>query len=76
VKNFHILGNWVVWKVGKGNKLLVGEDHWIGCCGKFRLLEASCLSLHEKWITRLRDAATFVVLEIGIQGWKFVEDLQ
>jgi hypothetical protein len=46
----------VAWKVRKGNKLVIREDPWIGCRGNFRLSEALRLSLHEKGITRLRDA--------------------
>jgi hypothetical protein len=39
VKAFPLLGQWVVSKVGRGNKVCIGEDFWIGCRGTYMLLE-------------------------------------
>ena len=29
VKAYEILGTWVAWKIGTGNRLLLGEDPWV-----------------------------------------------
>jgi hypothetical protein len=66
----------MAWKIGKGNKLVIGKDPWIGCNGNYRLSKPLLLSLHEKGLTRLEDVATYVVFGSGIQGWKSAEDLE
>jgi hypothetical protein len=34
---FHLVGNWLIWKVGKGEKVQIGLDPWIGSKGLHRL---------------------------------------
>lgn len=36
---FLLVGRWLVWKVGKGSKVRLGEDPWVGCEASYRLLE-------------------------------------
>jgi hypothetical protein len=35
--NFQLIGNWLIWKVGRGDKVQIGIDPWIGSKGQHRL---------------------------------------
>jgi hypothetical protein len=47
-KFFPIIGDWLIWKVGKGSNILIGKDPWIGCSNKHMLPEALILSLNQR----------------------------
>lgn len=34
---FPLVGNWLIWRVGRGTKMKVGLDPWIGCGEDYRL---------------------------------------
>jgi hypothetical protein len=76
VKAYDILGHWVVWKIGRGTKLIVGKDPWIGCSGNYNLSEPLRHALQVKGITCLVDATNLMVQEVGIQSWKNAESLE
>jgi hypothetical protein len=31
-----LLGHWLVWEIGKGFRVRIGEDPWMGCKGNYR----------------------------------------
>jgi hypothetical protein len=35
---FHLVGNWLIWQVGKGDKVQIGLDPWVGNKGMHILL--------------------------------------
>jgi hypothetical protein len=37
VMAFPLIGNWLVWKIGRGNKVQIGLDPWIGSNDAYRL---------------------------------------
>jgi hypothetical protein len=37
VEAFPLVGEWVVWKIGDGKNVRVGEDPWMGAGNNFRL---------------------------------------
>jgi hypothetical protein len=39
INSFHIIGDWLIWKVGNGSKVLIGKDPWIGCANSHILPE-------------------------------------
>jgi hypothetical protein len=32
-----LVGNWLVWKIGRGEQVLIGLDPWIGCKEAYKL---------------------------------------
>ena len=57
---FDIVGNFLVWNIGNGNVVRIGEDPWI-CC-KWRH------SLPSYMIEKLHLAGFFVLSDIGLHG--------
>lgn len=54
---FPLVGKWLVWKVGKGNKVTLQEDHWLGCGDSFRLSRNLFQTLQEKGLYKLPHVA-------------------
>jgi hypothetical protein len=42
---FHLVGNWFLWQVGKGDRLEIGLDPWVGYRGRHRLSPQLILEL-------------------------------
>jgi len=47
IKSFSLIGDWLVWRVGRGDNIRIGEDPWVGCEGKHRIPPPLVLSLRE-----------------------------
>ena len=50
-------GNWVAWKVGRGEKIILWMDPWIGCARNHMMYEPPRNVLNTMIIIRLRDDA-------------------
>lgn len=37
MKGFPLVGKWMAWKVGKGDRVEIDEDPWIGHLGDYRI---------------------------------------
>jgi hypothetical protein len=70
VKAFPLLVKWLVWKVGRGNEVKIGQLSWMGCIGTFRLSGPLKHALHNLEIYSLADAADQGNRSIRNQGWK------
>jgi hypothetical protein len=55
VEAFPLVGDWVVWKIGDGKKVRVGEDPWLGAGNYFRLSPPLIQSLRNNNIHSLHD---------------------
>jgi hypothetical protein len=75
VKAFPLIGKWTAWKIGRGNKVIIVEDPWIGCKGNYRLSKEMITDLHLLRIYSLEYAVTNDGRNIWSQGWKLVRDL-
>jgi hypothetical protein len=58
VNVFTLIGKWLAWKVGRGNKVRIEENPWIGCMGNYRLSGLLLEVLHDSGIFSLEDAAS------------------
>ena len=58
IKSFVVIGENLVWKVGDGKRVSVGEDPWLGCNGGYRLSEPLVASLRQCGITFLYQLAS------------------
>lgn len=66
---FPLVGNWLVWKVGRGTKVKVGEDPWIGCGEDFRLTVRVIQFLTNSGYYRLNQIADTYMSIIWNQKW-------
>jgi hypothetical protein len=48
-----LVGKWTAWAVGKGNKLRLGEDPWIGVSGNYTLSAPLLARLHDMGVHTL-----------------------
>ena len=55
---FLLIDKWVTQKICKGDKLILGENPWIGFNGNCRLSPVLIERLHAEGFTRLSDVAT------------------
>jgi hypothetical protein len=65
-----MVGNWIVWKIGDGSRVRVGEDPWLGVGDNFRLLEPLHQLLRIQNVITLRDASVGNPQPRGWEGWK------
>ena len=59
-KSFDVIGENLVWKVGNGRRVRVGEDPWLGCNEGFRLSELLVVSLRQRGVNYLYQLASLV----------------
>lgn len=52
-KAFPLIGRWLVWKVGKGNKVKTVEDPWLGYPESFILSDPLINYLHSRFLAWL-----------------------
>jgi hypothetical protein len=45
---FDVIGDGLAWRVGDGNKLCLGNDHWMGSGGAHLIIDPLIQSLQEK----------------------------
>ena len=67
VKAFPILERWVPWKIGKGNRVRLGEDPWIGVGYKYSLSVNLKSALKARGHTSLANIGLQVALARGRQ---------
>lgn len=67
---FPMVGSWLVWKVGKGNRVRLGVDPWVGCGKNYRLSENLVNILGEKGYFTLSKVAHHDCTTIWNQEWK------
>jgi hypothetical protein len=48
INYFHIVGDWLIWKIGNGSKVLIGKDPWIVCSNNHLLPEDLITSLNHR----------------------------
>jgi hypothetical protein len=48
INSFHIIGDWLIWKIGDDSKVLIGKDPWIGCANNHLLPEELVISLNQR----------------------------
>jgi hypothetical protein len=53
---YHLIGDFLCWKIGNGSKVRIGEDPWIGGGGGFKLLNSLIEDIHLKGVFSLWDA--------------------
>ena len=64
------MGNWLVWKVGNGERVRVGSNPWVGSGEDYKLLENLIASLQVKGIYNLAQATFSEFSSIWHQQWK------
>ena len=74
-KAYDILRSWVACKIGKGIKMKISEDSWIGYCGNYKILEPLWLQLYELGITSLDLVLGALNQGMRIQVWKLARYL-
>ena len=75
VRAFLVLGKWVVWKIGRAYRLILGEDPWVGFKGNFRLIVEVKVDLQFQGLSRLVDKEIQGDSRGWHQSWKSVNDL-
>lgn len=59
ITTFPLVGNWLVWHVGKGDKVQIGLDPWIGSGGLHRLPSLVIRDLRDKRFDTSRQIASW-----------------
>ena len=57
IATFDAIDEWIIWKVGNGRRLKIGQEPWIGC------YVAHKISLH--MISSLRDQGLLHLIQVG-----------
>jgi len=56
--SFPLMGVWIVWWVGNGRSIQIGEDHWEGSYRDFKLSKELVDIIHNMGVYSLRDATS------------------
>jgi hypothetical protein len=72
---FHLVGNWLIWKVGKGEKVQIGLDPWIGSKGLHRLPPWLIQDLRSKGFYTLRQIVNWERSTNWQQQWLTWEEM-
>ena len=75
VKAFHLIDDWLTWKVRNGHQIHLGEYLWVGCKESYRIPTNLIESLHDKVLLYLSQVAGNESLTIWIQEWKNVDNI-
>jgi hypothetical protein len=54
---FPIIGEGIVWKVGNGKRVTLGEDPWVGCCLNFEFPLHKLIHLRDRGFYKLGHVA-------------------
>jgi hypothetical protein len=75
VEAFPLVGNWMVWCIGNGEKVRLGEDLWLGVGNNYKLSPPLLLFLKDKNLCFLSDLNTGYPHIRGRLGWKNANSL-
>ena len=75
MKAFPLLGKWLLWKIGRGNKVTIWEDPWISCNDLYTLLDYLRNELLNKEIHNIAKATDHDSSDIWKWGWKTIVKL-
>ena len=56
--SFSILGNWLVWKVGRGERIRIGKVPWVDSGNEYKLSKTIINILHNEGIFSLAQATS------------------
>eukprot|EP01018_Ginkgo_biloba_P034237 Gb_24170 [translate_table: standard] len=66
---FPLVGTWLVWTVGRGNRVRLEEDPWAGCGGFHRLSEGLLQGLQERGLFNLCQVVDPGLSSVWRQEW-------
>jgi hypothetical protein len=69
---FPLVGRWLIWKVGRGNKVRLGEDPWVGYGVSYRLSENLVQIIRVKGYYKLCQVVDRDLTTIWKHEWKDV----
>ena len=72
---FNVIREWLVWSVGDGNKVRLGDEPWIGICGAHMLPLAIKEGLRDQGLVMLGEIGDVVNSTPFRQAWIQVEDI-
>ena len=73
--SFHLIGYFLVWKIGNGAKVCIGMDPWVGCKWRQWLPSHLIDFLHSAGYFFFKDVGTLTVSYLMEQGWLSSDDL-
>jgi hypothetical protein len=57
---FPLIGNWIIWKIGNGDQVLIGIDSWIGCKENHKTPTHLIHKLHRNGLYTLKQVAHII----------------
>jgi hypothetical protein len=75
IKSFHVIGDGLAWKIGRGDKLRIGSDPWPGSGLAHSLSQELQDHLHTQGLYKLNQIVDPGSTNIWHQGWHSVETL-
>eukprot|EP00253_Pinus_taeda_P001568 PITA_01568 len=76
LESFKVIEKGLAWKVGKGEKVKIGKDPWIGCNENYVLSPGLVQQLEEKGLLFLNQVASPGTSSIWGQAWKNGDELE
>ena len=76
VLDFPVVGKWLVWKVGYGSKVKLGEDPWTSSDTNHRLPSTLVNTLRSNGLYFLNQVGVKRNINSGRQEWLNVEDIE
>jgi len=70
-----LLGSLLSWKIGRGDRIRIGEDSWMGSTRNCRLLEALNIVLVSKEIYCSIEATNPKTTSVWNQAWELEDQL-
>jgi hypothetical protein len=75
IKSFHVIGDGLAWKIGRGDKLRIGSDPWLGSGNAHSLSQELQYHLHTQGLYKLNQIVDPGSTNIWHQGWHSIETL-
>ena len=73
VGDFPFIEKWLDWKMDKYDKVIIGEDPWVGCYANYMFPNLLLLSFHNHNIFRIENVNVLDINSIWNQGWNLLD---
>jgi hypothetical protein len=75
VDSFPLVGKWIVWRIGNGRKICIGEEPWVRADEDYKLSKEVRKFLARKFVFSLWDSRVLDLVHMGRSRWKTKNEL-